>query len=235
MEFVLLGEDPHEYEELLSDLLDQYQPIGRPEQLEVERIALCWWRLKRVRRQEIALNRAAFGDVGRKELIRQVEYCQKLNAEEEAMILQLRKATEEIEATGELSQDPKQKILAICPNLEAFWSSIERATQESLRNPVSSKAFQKFSPKERPLAEAVITISVATRFIEYLGNWRATGVIEYATAQHVIPDREDLDRILRYETAIERNLGRATDRLERLQRRRKGEPVFPPMSVRLTQ
>jgi len=45
---------------------------------------------------------------------------------------------------------------------------------------------------------------------------------------------DDLDKILRYDSAIDRNLGRAYDRLERLQRRRKGEPVPLPVSVRLT-
>jgi len=58
--------------------------------------------------------------------------------------------------------------------------------------------------------------------------------MEVAIAQHVITDREVLDRILRYETAIERNLGRAVDRLERLQRRRKGKPFPLLVSVRLT-
>jgi len=41
--------------------------------------------------------------------------------------------------------------------------------------------------------------------------------------------------VLRCEAAIERSLNRAVDRLERLQRRRKGEPVMPPVNVRLTQ
>ena len=72
------------------------------------------------------------------------------------------------------------------------------------------------------------------KFLEELGRYRTTGVIEVAIAQHVIPDREVLDRILRYETAIERNLGRAVDRLERLQRRRKGKPFPLLVSVRLT-
>jgi hypothetical protein len=44
-----------------------------------------------------------------------------------------------------------------------------------------------------------------------------------------------LSKMLRYETAMERNLGRALDRLERRQRRRRGEPVPPPLRVRLTQ
>ena len=46
-DFFLQGEDSSEYEKLLRDLRDQSQPIGRAEELEVERITLCWGRLKR--------------------------------------------------------------------------------------------------------------------------------------------------------------------------------------------
>ncbi len=44
---------------------------------------------------------------------------------------------------------------------------------------------------------------------------------------------KDLERILRYETANERALTRALDRLERLQRLRKGEYVPAPVTVTL--
>jgi hypothetical protein len=44
-----------------------------------------------------------------------------------------------------------------------------------------------------------------------------------------IPRPEVLDRLLRAEAATERSLNRANDRLERLQRRRKGETVPPPL------
>ena len=40
-----------------------------------------------------------------------------------------------------------------------------------------------------------------------------------------IPNREALDRLLRYETTIDRSLTRALDRLERLQRRRGSERI----------
>ena len=49
-----------------------------------------------------------------------------------------------------------------------------------------------------------------------------------------IPPDETLDRVLRAEAAADRSLGRAIDQLERLQRRRLGEAVPPPVSVRLT-
>jgi hypothetical protein len=46
-----------------------------------------------------------------------------------------------------------------------------------------------------------------------------------------IPNGDAMDKIIRYEAAAERSLGRALDRLERLQRRRMGDAVPPPLNV----
>ena len=49
-----------------------------------------------------------------------------------------------------------------------------------------------------------------------------------------LPPKEAVDKILRYETAIERQLYRAINELERLQRRRRGDIVPPPIHVELS-
>ena len=49
-----------------------------------------------------------------------------------------------------------------------------------------------------------------------------------------LPLGADLDRILRYETTIQRQLVYAINQLERLQRMRKGEHVPAPLSVQLS-
>lgn len=61
-------------------------------------------------------------------------------------------------------------------------------------------------------------------------NYSAKAVCEDAE----VPEAEALDKLLRAEATAERNLSRAIDRLERLQRRLKGETVPPPVNVRLT-
>jgi len=73
MDFISHGEDPTEYEEILNGLRAKYEPMGTAEELEVERIALCWWRLKRAWRYENAMNRVALRDLGRRELAEQAE------------------------------------------------------------------------------------------------------------------------------------------------------------------
>jgi len=62
----------------------------------------------------------------------------------------------------------------------------------------------------------------------------AAGATKLANDLEVVPRPEARDRVLRADAATERTLNRATDRLERLQRHRKGEVVPPPLSVRFT-
>ena len=49
-----------------------------------------------------------------------------------------------------------------------------------------------------------------------------------------LPNKEAVDRILRYETAIERQLYRAINELERLQRRKRGEVASPTINVEVS-
>jgi hypothetical protein len=53
-------------------------------------------------------------------------------------------------------------------------------------------------------------------------------------AAAVLPSADTLDKILRYETTLERQLYRAMNQLERLQRRRNGEFVPPPISMEMS-
>jgi hypothetical protein len=46
-----------------------------------------------------------------------------------------------------------------------------------------------------------------------------------------VPLDDSMDRILRYETLVERQLFRAMDQLERIQRRRRGESVPAPLRL----
>jgi hypothetical protein len=56
-------------------------------------------------------------------------------------------------------------------------------------------------------------------------------VLDGVYDQQAIPNRDALDRIQRYSGMVERDLNRAYDRLERLQRSRKGEMVLPSLNV----
>ncbi|GAC1659643.1 MAG: hypothetical protein NVS9B15_22600 [Acidobacteriaceae bacterium] len=54
---------------------------------------------------------------------------------------------------------------------------------------------------------------------------------EYMMKASAIPGGEDLERILRYHSHIDREMGRAIQQLERLQRIRVGDFMHPPLSL----
>ena len=237
MDFLSHGEDPTEYEEILNGLRAKYQPMGTAEELEVEHIALCWWRLKRAWRYENAMNRVALRNLGRRELAEQAEWCEERDKEEDAIIQELEKAADEVQKTQESPKDwqeLKQRIFVIEPKFEPVWKSLEYSAQERLTESAISKLSKQLNSKLRSSLLAMFTVRSAIIFLEELRQSRNTSVREIAIAQHLIPNGDALDKILRYETTIERQLGRSVDRLERLQRRRQGEMIPPPVSVRLT-
>lgn len=58
---------------------------------------------------------------------------------------------------------------------------------------------------------------------------------EARQAAAVLPSMEALEKILRYETKLERQLYRAMAQLERLQRMRRGEAVPAPLAVEVSE
>jgi hypothetical protein len=129
--------DEASFEDLLGDLNRDLAPVGKLEELLVERVAVCWWRQRRALQCE--------GGLIRRELISSI-------------------SQDDLDcALGRSSDDPLLDILE----------------------------------------------------------------------HHYLPT-EGLDRVLRYETSIQRQLAYALNQLERLQRARKGEHVPAPVSVQLS-
>jgi hypothetical protein len=58
--------------------------------------------------------------------------------------------------------------------------------------------------------------------------------MDYKSLAAVIPGQEASDRLLRYETHVSREIDRILNRLERLQRIRKGQPLPPQVDVKIS-
>jgi hypothetical protein len=233
-DFEALHEDPQHFEKLLSGLWDQYQPVGKAEEIEVERIAVCCWRLKRAWRYENAVNLAARRDFVRRELNEQAEYCKEKDKEEEALISLLQQAQKHIAESGQVSEELKQRMFTTSPGFESFWSDLDKAGQKIVAEAEKSTLSRRLDAQQRSRLIALYTVTRAITFLEPMSQRRWTNVLETAAGQHAIPNRDVVDKILRYETTIERSLSRALDRLERLQRRRTVEPIAPPLSLHLS-
>ena len=149
------AEDASEFEELLSSLNRDLAPVGRLEEMMVEKIAVCWWRQKRALRYEALMIRRASGDDS-------PELCQEREL--------------------------------------ALYSMIHGLRPESV-------------------AEAIVKIdSQLDQVIYHFG----------------LPKGAEMNRILRYEASIQRQLAHAINQLERLQRARKGEHVPAPITLQIS-
>jgi hypothetical protein len=234
---LLLGESPHEYGKLLQALRQQYRPIGKAEDLEVERIAVCKWRLKRAWRYENSINffaRLAADDNSN----RPKEDLEAMNKKHEALIEELKKAVDQIGKTGSIPQELKDKFFAAGPQYKELWKEFELVAARILKDLKSTDPV--IAPITDPQELAKITAwTTVTRAIFVLttdlGQSGISRVTEMKIGQYLIPDDASLKRLITYETNAERCLARALHRLSQLQRRRGRRPILARMRVPVRQ
>jgi hypothetical protein len=241
------SENPKEFESLHAQLREELQPVGRTEALEIEYIAVCWWKRARLWRHENAEMRVALGHVALR-----TSACpprEMLAPEHKTLLLMLENAQETIKATGEMPQGLKEKILATDP---AFWTSVEERAREVARitdlqylnklvkeekmAPALAKMIVEEHPTYKEARARIVPLlqsNIAILHLETYAKHRLESAQNVFYEQQAIPNSDALDKILRYAGMIDRDLNRAYDRLERLQRRRKGELVPPSLNLNL--
>ena len=230
----LNAENHAQYQKLLDRFAESYQPVGVTEQLEVERIAACWWKLGRAWRYENA--EIAVGHANNTCFAHERMSGNALLSMEHARLAWLRSAKAEIESTDKISEELKEKMFAADPEFQKEWESLEKVTEEKFRDILAQLKIP-FSAEELsqdPSSMLFLTTVIAIYMIEQRTEHLAKSALEIASDGTAVPAAEALDRLLRVEAAAERSLNRAIDRLERLQRRRLGETLPPPVSAHST-
>jgi hypothetical protein len=241
--FPFQGENPQEFEELFDNLMHDYQPRGVAEEQEVARIAVCRWRLKRAWRYENA--EIQLGQLG---VVFRGNTPRPLPAPYQTALRLLQDAEKEVEAGQEIPKELKEKVTAALPAFKEWWPHVEQmahffadkhckraeAKRLCLERPWTSlRRMEKYldslgHPKgffDHAHLLATQTISGAIRMIEIDCKVASDSAFNHAYELEAIPNRDVIEKLLRYETGFERSLDRAVDRLERLQRIRRGEPV----------
>jgi hypothetical protein len=178
-------EDPAEFEELLSALARDLEPVGKLEEMLVEKIAVCWWRQKRaVRFEALMIQQGSKQAAAPKEL-------------ENKMLMEIIGRAQEVMARHGITADMDEEPRLVDPQLE--------------RSSHAQTPFQQRKTNDD---------------VHFFDNIRD----DYFR----LPEDEVLNRILRYETSIQRQLAQAINQLERLQRARKGEHVPAPVTVQVS-
>ncbi len=190
---VLPTEERAQFEELHKNLQENLKPEGALEELLVERIAICFWRLRRILRYDFGIKE---GD------------SLKLRAGRRALSGTL----ERIDKLTEL----REQIAQNGPN-------------EKMKKAVANEILLAVDPST--ITDELLPSLADQGLVQYRDSLAAIKSSVEALALESALASKRTDTLLRYETANERQLYRAIDQLERLQRQRAGDYVPPPAKL----
>jgi hypothetical protein len=241
-----IREHEEEFKALREQCWECLAPVGRIEEMLVDKIVAAQWRLRRAliaETGEIVLSvdgerqrRTNRGPVPLgifsnplQDGATQME-TSSLGLEYLKAVLNL--VRRDVESEGELTQAACDRVL------ERFMNKPNSLTRELLayRERMAADT-EGLSPEEAKDTYRRMVL----RFIEEKLAWygRLSSQSEEREdkeetarqAANVLPSAEVLEKILRYEAALDRQLYRAMNQLERLQRRREGDKVSAPLMV----
>ena len=242
-------ESTRELKALHRRFWEDLQPVGVTEEMLVDQIVTAHWRLRRAltaESGEIALNvdkgqrRHSRGTNPVLQWMKWTAFGDPIHAMEESSIGNsilrgwLGEVRNAVEAEGALTEGAVQELAgrfggkpnSLVDKVEAFRRKLETDPDRL------DAALQ-----ERQKAE---TLTFLDRQINVFQIWLERCVEEEESeedarqAAAVLPSAEVLDKILRYETKLERQMYRAMAQLERVQRMRRGEAIPAPLSVEVS-
>jgi hypothetical protein len=250
---LLEGESPVEYLSLLNGLRDDFQPQGKLESVLVENLAALLWRTRRLFHAENA-------EVSEKMEFTGAEFIAKRHVEawdfsrsaitSDGLLrnsnnpLVVREAKEVLDMFREnfiqygfredsrllkklYGQDQDKGIPYGLRFLYEVYATINGAAGKS----GDATSEDKLKAIMLAFIEAEIKrLTKIEKVLEAIDRRR----IEYKTSAAVIPGQEALDRLVRYEVHLSREIDRILNRLERLQRMRKGQPLPLQLDVKIS-
>ena len=251
-------ESKAEFHGLLAALRDELQPEGILEEMLVEKIAVCYWRLRRVLRCEVGeirkqLDSFEFDNASnRTEKVKNILEWASSEGHEKSLLrsscgvehlLQVIEGIRyDVEEHGELCPRAKEELETAFGLEDKTFGCVLRFYCWLLEGgpEKSPDEFEDYDDPPPPDECNRIILEMLDekrdelhKALEAMKD-REKLELQTSLARQSIPSADAADRILRYETSIERQLFRAVNQLERLQRQRKGEPVPPPVNVELS-
>ena len=248
------AEDPAEFAALSQELVSQFQPQGTVEEMLVEKIAVAYWRLRRAYRYEAGLIRQELDTAAEKYYGKYRPDGEKKHRTEEQIDAEIAQEREGIaywrQDRTDLSRMHKEGTpLESIYQWKENWELLQRKVRDLLPEDLDDE--DDFGPKELreclnkdanwsddDIWKALIDdcaqrIARHQRQIEALEREREKNQqrIELLKVLGNVPSKDELDRLLRYEGAIERQFYKALNQLERLQRLRAGDHVPAPIQV----
>jgi len=250
------AENPEEFNSLLEALQTQLAPEGTLEEMLVEKIAVAYWRLRRAYRYEVGLIRQEL-DTATDDFYDETDDYKdtKVNKMDEEIEQQIEQEKDGVEYWKKDKRDLTRmhkngKSLDEIYDWEDNWDWLQDKVSYGL--PIGDDGERQFmDPKmlreflnndpdwnDDRIWETLIEIcdekiDEHKKEIADLEKQKQQNKLKLQVIKKLgnIPSKDELDRLLRYEGAIERQLYKALNQLERIQRLRSGDNVPPPVEV----
>ncbi len=247
---LVLQESSAELEALHRRFWEDLQPVGVMEEMLVDQIVTAHWRLRRAltaESGEIALSvdtghrkrSNGTGPVMQWMLWR--THTDTIHAMEKSAIgsafLQdwVRELRDRVEAEGELTEAMVRRFTGHFGDQPNFLTN--RLTELLRNQEANPEGMDAGALRDRNKAAALAFLDGQAGSFRMWKEQRLDEEEyeeEARQAAAVLPSAETLDKILRYETTLNRQLSRAMAQLERVQRRRQGEDIPAPLSVEVS-
>ena len=247
------AESQEEFDALLNDLMDHFKPVATMEQMLVEKMTICHWRLKRAYRYEAGLIREKLDNAT-------YEYYEEIGYED----VKLHRTDDEINAEIESHQEEikegqggkkaiikirgkgkgKSKDLKEAYDMLLSWEWVDDKYSHLLEEAEDDEleGIKKVLNQEEWSDEKIwrayinicdIHIESLNQEIKNLQKEKQRNELGIQVFKKLggIPDKYKLDKLLKYEGSIEKQFYKAMNQLERLQRLRAGDNVPPPIKL----
>lgn len=199
-------ESRKEFDRLLATLRDEFAPQSAIEEMLVETIATCYWHLARVVRAEAAA-------ISQRLISAQDDLAQ---ARREAHRQASYQAGFDHAHTLREQVIRLSKAMSDTPRLRRLMSQFDSHWLDAPQEQLFDAAETRLADLQRQLADQESQELAAHR-----------GLCS-------IPQIEQALNLSCYETRLNRQLSRALNELERIQRRRAGDPLPPPLNITVT-
>jgi len=251
-----IQESSREFRAVLSWFWQDLAPAGAVEEMLVERIATSYWRLRRVLISEAGEIKLAVDAASWRRLMQRCDQVLELKrakfihkeSDYKKSAFGVRYLVEKLEEIRAWVEDAGGMEDPILRQVEEVFGDEEDGLLRALV--VANSIFQKH-PEDRNNPEALdlearkahhksAALNVIDTYLKTLRGLLSMMDENEANEEDaridadLLPSKEGVEKLLRYETTLERQIYRALNQLERLQRQRRGELVPPPVSIEVS-
>ena len=244
------AESQEEFDTLSNSLNDYFNPVGTLEQMLVEKIIVSQWRLRRAYRYEAGLIRCELDNATDMYYDQKGDYYdEELHRTDDKIDTEITEQEEQIESWQDDKKNftrmkNKGKDLEDTYELDRIWEWLDYTYNKQfiegsdVKPDIIHQHFKNADWSDNEIWQALIDvcddqITNHTEKIKDLQKEKQKNALAIQRIKKLgqIPDKIELDKLLKYEGSIEKQFYKAMNQLERVQRYRLGDNVPAPIKI----